>query len=166
MQKEGYSGTLQMLDTINNFWGWQVMDRNITRDDQWEEFHQSYIADRYNLDMRDWFEKSNPAALAQIAERMLEAIRKDYWEASEQTRRELVEVYTDIANRHDIQTDNATFKAYVAELAAGYGLNTPDTPVESQANSQPEPQQTADIVRGQQMVEIPVQPMIEEILWN
>lgn len=166
MQKEGYSGTLQMLDTINNFWGWQVMDRNITRDDQWEEFHQSYIADRYNFDMRDWFEKSNPAALAQIAERMLEAIRKDYWEASEQTRRELVEVYTDIANRHDIQTDNATFKAYVAELAAGYGLNTPDTPVESQANPQPEPQQTTDIVRGQQMVETPVQPMIEEILWN
>jgi len=172
MQKEGYSGTLKMLDTINNFWGWQVMDRNIVRDDQWEGFHQSYVADRYNLGMRDWFEKSNPVALAQIAERMLEAIRKDYWQASEQTKRELVEVYTDIARRHDVQTDNATFRAYVTELAAGYGLSAPgsmnnhtDNPAEARPAAQPEPQ-PAEVVRGQQMAEVSDQPIVEDIPWN
>ncbi|MCC6161646.1 MAG: cobaltochelatase subunit CobN [Nitrosomonas sp.] len=171
MQKEGYSGTLKMLDTINNFWGWQVMDRNIVRDDQWEEFHQSYVADRYNLGMRDWFEQSNPTALAQIAERMLEAIRKDYWQASEQTKRELVEVYTDIARRHDVHTDNAIFKAYVAELAAGYGLSEPgstDNAADSTTPDQPAPPETqaAEVVRGQQMVETPATPVTEETLWN
>src|SRR5690606_9280093 len=31
MQKEGYAGTLQLLNAVNNFWGWQVMDRNVVR---------------------------------------------------------------------------------------------------------------------------------------
>ena len=33
----------------------------------------------------------------QVAERMLEAIRKDYWKADEQTKRELVAVYREVA---------------------------------------------------------------------
>ena len=120
MQKEGYAGTLQMLNTVNNFWGWQVMDRNVVRDDQWQEFHEAYVKDRYQLGMREWFEKSNPTALAQVAERMLEAIRKDYWKADEQTQRELVQVYQEVAARHDVFTANDTFKAYVKALAQGF----------------------------------------------
>ncbi|MDR2213010.1 MAG: cobaltochelatase subunit CobN, partial [Pseudomonadales bacterium] len=73
MKEEGYSGTLKMLDVVNNFWGWQAMDRNIVRDDQWQEFNEIYVKDRYNLGLREWFEQNNPAALAQITERMLEA---------------------------------------------------------------------------------------------
>lgn len=178
MQKEGYAGTLQMLNTVNNFWGWQVMDRNVVRDDQWQEFHESYVKDRYRLGMRQWFEKSNPTALAQIAERMLEAIRKDYWHADERTTRELVEVYREIARKHDVHTSNQTFKAYVAELAAGFGLTTPSaarpaaTPampaaVSPPQISPPEPQQpTPDVVRGQQLEERAThERTVEQILW-
>jgi cobaltochelatase CobN len=174
MQKEGYSGTLQMLNTINNFWGWQVMDRNIVRDDQWQEFHESYVKDRYSLGMKEWFEKSNPTALAQIAERMIEAIRKDYWKADEQTKRELVEVYQDLARRHDVYTDNNTFKAYVAELAQGFGLATPGAaakpvsapPAASMAATQPRPQPTpADVVRGQELREV-AQERLEQLIWT
>lgn len=123
MQKEGYAGTLQMLNTINNFWGWQVMDRNVVRDDQWQEFHETYVMDRYQLGMREWFEQHNPTALAQITERMLEAIRKDYWQTDEQTVRELVQTYVDLANRFDVHTSNQTFEAYVQELAQGFGIS-------------------------------------------
>lgn len=138
MQNEGYAGTLELLDTINNFWGWQVMDRNVVRDDQWEEFHQSYVMDRYNLGLKEWFEQANPTALAQIAERMLEAVRKGYWEASEDSKRELVEVYLDLAERHDIHTPNATFAAYAEELGRGYGLDLqPDAAAGTQANPEP-----------------------------
>ncbi|MFA6699969.1 MAG: cobaltochelatase subunit CobN [Thiomicrospira sp.] len=160
MQKEGYSGTLQMLNTINNFWGWQVMDRNVVRDDQWEEFHQTYVMDKYNLDMREWFEQSNPTALAQIAERMLEAIRKDYWQASEQTKRELVEVYQEIAEKHDVFTSNATFKAYVEELARGYGLSPePALEVEaSPAEAVADAGESLETVSGQVMTEREAEP--------
>ncbi|WP_173274107.1 cobaltochelatase subunit CobN [Thiosulfatimonas sediminis] len=166
MQKEGYAGTLQMLNTINNFWGWQVMDRNVVRDDQWQEFHEVYIKDKYELDMKQWFEESNPTAMAQIAERMLEAIRKDYWEASDETKKELVQVYQELAEKYDVHTDNQTFKAYVAELSAGYGLSAapaPDAatsaaePAAMQAPEQPEsseatePTETLETVQGQKM---------------
>lgn len=175
MQKEGYAGTLQMLNTVNNFWGWQVMDRNVVRDDQWQEFHESYVKDRYRLGMRQWFEKSNPTALAQIAERMLEAIRKEYWQADEQTKRELVEVYQEIARKHDVHTSNETFKAYVAELSAGFGLAQAATalpqampePVAARPpEAVPEATPTPDLVRGQELQERPQPtPPIERILW-
>ncbi|MDD1620233.1 MAG: cobaltochelatase subunit CobN [Methylococcaceae bacterium] len=154
MQKEGYSGTLQMLNTINNFWGWQAMDRNVVRDDQWQEFHETYVKDKYKLGMRDWFEKNNPTALAQISERMLEAIRKDYWQADEQTKRELVQVYQEIAAKHDVYTANETFKAYVAELAQGYGISVQAAPTEAQPAAAPQQTSANQPVQGQQLEKV------------
>lgn len=157
MQKEGYSGTLALLDTVNNFWGWQTMDKNIVRDDQWQEFHEVYVKDKYKLGTREWFEKSNPTALAQITERMLEAIRKDYWKADEQTKKELVEIYQEIAQKHDVQTDNQAFKAYVAQLAQGYGVSAnaapaaaTATPAQATPTAPQNPAQTVT-VQGQQL---------------
>ena len=153
MQKEGYSGTLKMLDVVNNFWGWQTMDKNIVRDDQWQEFHQVYVKDKYKLGNREWFEKSNPTALAQITERMIEAIRKDYWQADEQTKKELVEIYQEIAKKHDVQTNNEAFKNYVAELAQGYGVSANASPDANVAQSSPAATAQAPTVsvQGQQL---------------
>jgi cobaltochelatase CobN len=154
MQKEGYSGTLQMLNTVNNFWGWQTMDKNVVRDDQWQEFHEVYVKDKYKLGTREWFEKSNPTALAQITERMIEAIRKDYWKADEQTKKELVEIYQEIANKHDVQTNNEAFKTYVAQLAQGYGVSANAAPAAAQATPAQQataPQSPTVSVQGQQL---------------
>lgn len=176
MMKEGYAGTLQMLNTVNNFWGWQVMDRNVVRDDQWQEFHETYVKDRYKLGTRAWFEKSNPTALAQVAERMLEAIRKDYWKADDQTKRELVETYREIAARHDVFTSNETFKEYVAELAAGFGLGAnparsgqPTAAAPRAETSRQEPQQAPQpeqpLVRGQELREVPRNEHVTRFIW-
>jgi cobaltochelatase CobN len=175
MQKEGYAGTLQMLNAVNNFWGWQVMDRNVVRDDQWQEFHETYVKDRYKLGMREWFEKSNPTALAQMTERMLEAIRKDFWKADEQTKRELVAVYQQVARTHDVHTSNETFKAYVKELSQGFGLGAnprqqstattpPPTKVSQMQSANPLP--TPDVVRGQEMREVKKEQRMEQLIWT
>jgi len=180
MKKEGYSGTLQMLNAVNNFWGWQVMDRGVVRDDQWQEFHDTYVRDRYRLGLRGWFEKANPTALAQMAERMLEAIRKDYWRADEQTRRELVTTWTGIAARHDVHTGNETFKAYVKALATGYGLGAQPAPPAAAraaaalpparaARAEPPPPAAtppAPTVRGQQLREVPMQRQVQQLVWT
>lgn len=178
MMKEGYSGTLQMLNTVNNFWGWQVMDRKVVRDDQWQEFHETYVKDRYQLGTRNWFEKSNPTALAQVAERMLEAIRKDYWKADEKTKRELVATYQEIAAKHDVFTSNETFKAYVKELAAGYGIGTA-SPSSSRGAAAPAPSQAMPpkvpepippsaeppVVRGQELREVARNDAVQQLIW-
>jgi len=121
LQREGYSGSTELLDSINNFWGWQVTAPDIVRADQWQEFADVYVRDKYRLGLKNWFERANPAALAQMIERMLEAVRKDYWRADPATVRELAQRYQQLAARHDVRTDNSQFGEFVAR-AAGYGL--------------------------------------------
>lgn len=176
MVKEGYSGALQILNTINNFWGWQAMDRNIVRDDQWQSFHEIYVNDRYQLDLREWFERSHPAALAQIVERMLEAIRKGYWQAGEQTIQELVSTYMELARQYDIHTGNETFKAYVQELATDFGMTVPDRkPAESATTASPDAISTqsatqitgkTENISGQQMSEISSTGETIQLIWS
>lgn len=121
---QGYSGTLNVLDSVENFWGWQVVDPNAVRDDQWQEFHDVYMRDKLKLGTREWFEDKNPRALAQIAERMLEANRKGYWRADAQTLKELVEVVEDAMRRHDFRPMNDQVLPFVEQLkGAGYGLD-------------------------------------------
>lgn len=117
LKKEGYAGTLQVLDALNNFWGWQATAREIVRDDQWQEFADVYVKDKHQLGLKQWFESNNPHALAQSIERMLEAARQGYWQAELQTVAELKARYRELAQRYDVKTANAAFNAYV-----GYGL--------------------------------------------
>jgi len=121
---QGYSGTLNVLDAVENFWGWQVVDPNAVRDDQWQEFHDVYLRDKLALGTREWFEDKNPRALAQIAERMLESNRKGYWRADAQTLKELVEAVEDAMRRHDFRPMNDRVLPFVDQLkGAGYGLD-------------------------------------------
>ncbi|MEN3113175.1 cobaltochelatase subunit CobN [Uliginosibacterium paludis] len=126
MQAEGYSGALNMLDSINNFWGWAATSPEIVRDDQWQEFADVYVRDKYKLDLDRWFEKNAPQAQAQMIERMLEAARKDYWKADEATLSTLARRYEDLARRYDIQSHNQAFREFAAAKAgpapAGFGL--------------------------------------------
>ncbi len=42
MQREGYAGSLEMLDLANNLWGWQAADRTMVRADQWQALHDTF----------------------------------------------------------------------------------------------------------------------------
>ncbi|HEY1130975.1 MAG TPA: cobaltochelatase subunit CobN, partial [Roseateles sp.] len=120
LMKEGYSGTLQVLDGINNFAGWQSVAREIVRDDQWQEFMDVYVRDKHNLGLKRWFEGQNPHALAQSIERMLEAARQGQWKADAKSVAELKQRWRELARRYDVKTDNQAFNQFVG---AGYGLN-------------------------------------------
>ncbi|MFC5300742.1 cobaltochelatase subunit CobN [Azospira restricta] len=125
LMAEGYAGTLQVLDAMNNFSGWTIVAREIVRDDQWQEFVDVYVRDKHRLGLKQWFETHNPAALAQTIERMLEAARQGYWQADAKTLAELKERYRDLAQRHDVVTDNQAFKDFVkagADANSGFGL--------------------------------------------
>lgn len=119
LMAEGYSGTLQVLDSMNNFTGWTTVAREIVRDDQWQEFVDVYVRDKHQLGLKDWFEKNNPHALAQTMEKMLEMARHGYWQADAKTVAELKERYNDLARRFDVKSDNTAFEKFVAP---GFGL--------------------------------------------
>ncbi len=120
LMAEGYAGTLVVLDGINNFWGWTAVAREVVRDDQWQEFVDVYVRDKYKLGLKQWFEHHNPHALAQTIERMLEAVRQGYWRADPKLVAELKDRYRELARRYDVKSDNATFEKFVG--LTGYGL--------------------------------------------
>ena len=156
MQKEGYAGAVTMSARMDNFFGWQVMDPNLVRSDQWDEFFDVYVNDKLNLELDEWFEQINPEALARMMERMLEAERKDYWQASDERLKQLVETYSEFIEKYNLFVDNEKLKANVTELATGFGLTPPeysptvasDAPVQNtSAPNEPE------TVTGQKLVE-------------
>ena len=122
IQAEGYAGTLVTLDVLNNFWGWQVVDPDNVRDDQWQEFFEVYVQDKYQLDMREWYEENNAHTLAQMIERMLEAARKEYWTTDAETLKELTETYIELAQKYEVLTKNESFTEYLNAQALGFGL--------------------------------------------
>ncbi|MFT3978735.1 MAG: cobaltochelatase subunit CobN, partial [Sphingomonas bacterium] len=91
MKEEGYAGANAILGIVNNLWGWQVTDPASVRADQWQAMHDVYVRDSRHLDLNRFFEKVHPTAQLQIVNRMIEAIRRDYWHADDATRRSLEE---------------------------------------------------------------------------
>ena len=140
LMAEGYAGTLQVLDGINNFTGWTTVSREIVRDDQWQEFVDVYVRDKHKLGLKDWFEKNNPHALAQSIEKMLEMARHGYWQADAKTVAELKQRYRELAKRYDVKSDNATFEKFAAE---GFGLVAP---LPTPAPAPTRPQSAADLL--------------------
>ncbi|MFZ2472231.1 MAG: cobaltochelatase subunit CobN, partial [Methanothrix sp.] len=56
------------------------------------------LANKYALDkeMQEWMKKVNPHALQNIAERLLEAVERGMWQASDEMKEELRDVYLEI----------------------------------------------------------------------
>ncbi|RZT38429.1 cobaltochelatase CobN [Cupriavidus agavae] len=136
MKAEGYSGALNVLDTVNNFWGWTATAPEIVRDDQWTEFAEVYVRDKHQLGLDAWFERHAPQAQAQVIERMLEAARKGYWRADADLLKTLAQRYDTLARRHDIRSSNRQFDTYRQSMAAapaGYGLQAPAVPLRPRA---------------------------------
>mgnify|MGYP000147379266 FL=1 len=155
MQESGYAGATAILDRMNNMWGWEVMTPELVKDSQWQEFFDVYIDDKYDLDIKEFFEQSNAHALAQIVERMLEANRKGYWPTDEETLKKMLETYTDLANRYDVVTNNDKFTEFVETQNAGFGLAPlapamAVPPAEVQAN----PAQATQQVTGQKLEQV------------
>jgi len=123
MQGEGYAGALEILDTVNNVFGWQATAPNVIRNDQWEAMSQVFVEDKYKLGLNEWFDEQQPVAQMQIIERMAEAIRKDYWQASDQAKIALATRYAELLQEHPQHKAAIKTADFLSELVAGYGPN-------------------------------------------
>ena len=93
MVKEGYSGARTIAKFMEYFWGFQVTTPDEIDQSQWNELYGTYVEDRYNMGLKKFFTESNPWAYQSILARMLEAIRKGYWDAPENVRQRLALEY-------------------------------------------------------------------------
>jgi len=151
MMKEGYSGATTMSSNLSNFWGWNVVDPNLVRDDQWQAFFEVYVEDKLGVGINEFFEQVSPESQAAMLETMLEANRKEYWQADAETLQKMIERYAEMANKHELFIDNDKLREYVSAQAAGFGLNLtlPEIdpaaalPADQQVSERPEPNEHA-----------------------
>tara|TARA_R110002111_G_scaffold18931_2_gene46223 strand:- start:40892 stop:45061 length:4170 start_codon:yes stop_codon:yes gene_type:complete len=100
MMKEGYAGADQIAVHVSNTMGWKIMRENSVTDETWEEIVDTYIRDKRNLNIREWFESENPFAYQEVTEILLESARKDYWKPSPETLLEVATEYAKSVARH------------------------------------------------------------------
>jgi len=152
---EGLSGASQIARVLENLWGWQVMAPEIVGDFMWETFKAIYVDDKYNMGINDWFNQHNPYAFQSLVGRMLEAIRKDYWDASEDTIRQLTDAYSRSVNQFGpagtVHLNSPQFRAFLDSIQS-----TP-TPISAIDNSTQLPIELVQL--PQESIEMPaIQP--------
>ena len=94
MMEHGYAGARYMDHKfIENLWGWDVVTPDLITADMWNQVYDIYVQDKYDLDLKEFFDSNSPYALQSITARMLEAIRKGYWDPSDDVKTALAETY-------------------------------------------------------------------------
>ena len=92
MKRHGYKGAGDISRMVDIAFGWDAT-AEVLEDWMYEELANKYALDR---DMQEWLKKVNPHALQNIAERLLEAVERGMWQASDEMKEELRDVYLDI----------------------------------------------------------------------
>src|SRR5690606_33546474 len=131
MQEEGYAGARAMVEFAEYLWGWDATVSEVVDERMWQETFEVYVQDRYELDMQAFFESRSPFAFQDMAARMLETIRKDYWQPDEAVLQELLERYVDSVvefgiNCTELSCGNPRLMEYVLEEGARAGLSGVD----------------------------------------
>ncbi len=124
MMDEGYSGGSQLAQNISNMMGWEIMRERTISDSNWNDLTDVYVRDTRNLNLRKWFDESNPHAFQKITATLLETIRKEYWSADEETLREIVTAYAESVARNGLgggtrEGGNTKLEQFVETALAG-----------------------------------------------
>jgi cobaltochelatase CobN len=94
MMEHDYAGAREMMRFTEHLWGWEVVTPDLITDDMWNQVYDVYVQDKYDMGLNDWFDENNPYAYQSITARMLETVRKGYWDATNEVIESLVAEYT------------------------------------------------------------------------
>ncbi|MEM3357104.1 MAG: cobaltochelatase subunit CobN, partial [Candidatus Bathyarchaeia archaeon] len=92
MKRHGYHGASEFSRQMDYVLGWDATEEVI---DDWmyEELAQKFVLDK---EMQEWLKEVNPYALQNMTERLLEAIERGMWKASEDMKRQLQQLYLQV----------------------------------------------------------------------
>jgi cobaltochelatase CobN len=87
MRRHGYKGAFELAATVDYLFGYDATAQ-VVEDWMYERVTQAYVGDP---ELRAFFRDVNPWALTSIAEKLLEADRRGMWDASDASRKTLVD---------------------------------------------------------------------------
>ncbi len=91
IQRHGYKGALELAATVDYLFGYDATA------DVVDDWMYAQVAETYALDpaMQEFFRQSNPWALRDITERLLEAVERDLWSEPGELKGRLERAYLD-----------------------------------------------------------------------
>ncbi len=101
MKRHGYRGAAEMVNVIEHSFG---MDATSDVMDKWmyDGIAEKYLLDK---DVWDWMERENPHAVAEILDRLGEAISRGMWEADDEMKEKLERLSESAEERLEDLTD-------------------------------------------------------------
>ncbi len=96
LQQGGASSAEVFAETFRNTYGWDVMKSSVIDEELWDGLNQVYIEDKYNLGIKEFFERENPYALQEMTAVMLETVRKGYWQPDEAVVKKIAELHAEL----------------------------------------------------------------------
>lgn len=109
----------EFADIIRNTYGWNVMKPKAVDNRIWNEIFETYINDKFNIGIKEYFEEINPAALQEITAVMMETARKGMWKATDSQLKEIAKLHTELVKRYNpgcsgFVCDNAKLRSFIA----------------------------------------------------
>jgi cobaltochelatase CobN len=153
MKAENYAGAREMSNYAEYLWGWQVTTPGDVGEAMWTETYEVYVEDKYGLGVPRFMDENNPWAYQSMTGRMLEAARKGYWDAPEDTRRRLAAEYAaSVVKRGlaccDHTCNNPQFHQMVMNIISIPGLTSPEMAAEFKLAVETAGQKTLDEMTG------------------
>ncbi|MBN2009651.1 cobaltochelatase subunit CobN [candidate division KSB1 bacterium] len=100
LKKHGYKGAQDISFNMDNLFGWDATADTI-EDWMYEKLAEHLL---FNQENRDWMQEVNQWALHHITERMLEAIQRQMWNASDDMKERLSELYLELEGNLEEKT--------------------------------------------------------------
>ena len=130
MQREGYAGAGEMRAFVEYLWGWDATVTEVVDDAMWQESFDVYVDDKHDLQLEQFFDEHSPFAYQDMTGRMVETIRKGYWDADKATRERLLAEYIESVNTYGVGCSehtcgNPRLLEYVLEAGADANIPVP-----------------------------------------
>lgn len=120
--KGGAGDASTIADVVRNTYGWNVMKPTAIDKELWDGIYDTYVADRNNLGVKEYFSKVNPAAIQEVTAVMLETVRKGMWDATPEQIAAMAELHTEMVAKYGAACsgfvcDNAKLRDFIKEKA-------------------------------------------------
>jgi cobaltochelatase CobN len=92
MVRHGYAGAGTLSKTLDDVLGWDATFEAV-EDWMYEDLANKYVLDKK---MQEWLKEVNPYALQNMVERLLETIQRELWNATDEMKKELQNLYLEI----------------------------------------------------------------------
>jgi len=112
---------------VEHLWGWQVTAPEVVDAAKWQEMYETYVVDRYGLNIKELFRKANNLwAYQSVVARMLETVRKGYWKPEKEVVEHLAKEYAETAIEVGLACcDHTCNNPFLTEFTAKVLLSVP-----------------------------------------